>query len=86
LEEKAVDLLKKAEGLNKHEKEVLRYFINNVSVGDLRAVLDLKAKGVPDPEVIIAKLIREGFIEKGEGCYNLAKPLRELVAKKRIQI
>ncbi len=81
-----MNLIRRAEKLNSEEKEVLRYFINSISVGDIRAILDLKAKGIENPEKIIANLVKHGFLEKGEGCYNLAKPLRTLIAKRKVYI
>ncbi|AAY80879.1 PolB1-binding protein PBP2 family protein [Sulfolobus acidocaldarius] len=50
-----------------------KYFQNVVSVGEILAVRELKALGISDPEKVINKLIELGFIEKGEGCYNLIR-------------
>ncbi len=86
VEKEVIDLLKKIEKLNDTEKEVMRYFISNVSVGDIRATLDLKAKGIDDPEKIIAKLVKEGLLEKGDGCFNLTEKLRPKSVRKMIQI
>ncbi|MEM0374252.1 MAG: hypothetical protein QXV69_01525 [Sulfolobaceae archaeon] len=58
------------------EKELeiaIKYFKENVSVGEFIALRELKYRGVKDPEKVIAKLIRMGVIEKGEGCYNLVR-------------
>lgn len=58
------------------DKEIeiaIKYFKENISVGELIALRDLKYKGIRDPERIIAKLIQMGIIEKGEGCYNLVR-------------
>ena len=78
----AYKLLEKVSSLGEMEKEAFKYFIENVSVGVIRAVKDLKARGVKDPEEAIAKLVEEGLIEEGAECYNLAKPLRELIRKR----
>ncbi len=85
-EERILNLIQKAEKLNEQEKAILRYFLSNVSVGDIRAVLDLKTKGIDEPERVITKLIDEGFLEKGEGCYNLVKELRSISIRKKLQI
>ena len=50
-----------------------RYFEKNISVGEILAYKELRAQGIKYPELVIYKLIEEGFIEKGEGCYNLVK-------------
>lgn len=58
------------------EKEIeiaMKYFKENISVGELIALRELKYRGVKDPEKVISKLIRMGVIEKGEGCYNLVR-------------
>jgi hypothetical protein len=80
----SIELFRKIDKLNEVEKEVLKYFISNVSVGDIRAILDLKAKGIEDPEKVILKLIREGLLERGDGCYNLPKKLRPILKKLHI--
>ncbi|GAB6147775.1 PolB1-binding protein PBP2 family protein [Stetteria hydrogenophila] len=69
-------LLEKARRLSRDEKAVFNYFMDNVSVGTIRAVKELKYKGVSDPMKIIMKLVDEGLLEKGYDCFNLPKPLR----------
>ena len=86
VEKEVIELLKKVEKLNEAEREVMRYFVSNVSVGDIRATLDLKAKGIDNPEKIIAKLVKEGLLEKGDGCFNLNEKLRPRSVRKMIQI
>ncbi|MUN28130.1 PolB1-binding protein PBP2 family protein [Sulfuracidifex metallicus] len=58
------------------EKEVeitKKYFSTYISVGEIIAVKELRTQGVKEPEEVISKLIEEGFIERGEGCYNLVR-------------
>ena len=50
-----------------------KYFERNISVGEILAYKELKAQGIKNPELVLYKLVEEGFIEKGEGCYNLVK-------------
>lgn len=69
-------LIEKARRLSREEKIVFNYFMENVSVGELRAVKELSRKGIEDPAKVLMKLVNEGLIEKGYDCYNLAAPLR----------
>ncbi|MEB3816822.1 MAG: hypothetical protein LRS46_02615 [Desulfurococcales archaeon] len=78
----ASKLLDRARNLNDKEKTVLKYFIDNVSVGTIRALRDLRRKGIDNPELIIDKLINLGLLEKGEYSYSLSKPLRMLRARR----
>ncbi|MCE4611408.1 MAG: hypothetical protein F7B17_05500 [Desulfurococcales archaeon] len=78
----AYRLVDKARELDSEERMVLNYFLENISVGALRAVKELKAKGVKNPEDIIARLVEIGLLEDKGECYNLAAPLRELVKRK----
>ncbi|BBG24004.1 PolB1-binding protein PBP2 family protein [Sulfuracidifex tepidarius] len=58
------------------EKEIevaKKYFSTYISVGEIIAVKELRTQGIRNPEEVISKLIQEGFIEKGEGCYNLVR-------------
>ncbi|MEM0371077.1 MAG: hypothetical protein QXW05_04075 [Ignisphaera sp.] len=72
------DLLQIIQGLEEDEKKVLEYFLQNVSVGAIISIRELKALyKVDDPKSVIRKLIDKGLIEQGYGCYNLSKPLRE---------
>ncbi len=80
----AGELLEKARKLGKEERIVFEYFYKNVSVGDLRAVVELKRLGVKNPQEKIDELIDMGLLEKGLECYNLAKPLREYLYKRRV--
>ncbi|MEB3844486.1 MAG: hypothetical protein LRS48_02240 [Desulfurococcales archaeon] len=80
---RAARLLDMAKRLGDDERRVLSYFMKNVSVGDIRAVLDLERLGVKNAETIIERLIDLGFLEKGTDCYNLSKPLRVYVFRKQ---
>jgi len=71
------ELLTRARRLPRELRRVFQYFYDNVSVGELRAIHDLKRLGVRDPQAAISELIRLGLVEKGRECYNLARPLRE---------
>lgn len=58
------------------EDEVLiakKYFQTNMSVGEIVARKELLAMGVKNPELVITRLLEIGFIERGEGCYNLVR-------------
>jgi len=81
----AATLLDKAKNLSRDEKVVLRYFLEGVSVGTLRAIEELKRKGIDDPEPVIQSLIEKGFLEKGIESYSLSYPLRALVSRRRIR-
>ncbi len=70
-------------GLNEEEKRALNYFLNNISVGEILAVRELKVlEGISDPERILDSLVSKGLIERGRGCYNLSPKLRALLKKK----
>lgn len=77
-----IDLVKDhiPKDLSKNELEVLEYFLRNLSVGEIVAIKELRLLyKIEDPEQIIGKLIRLGLIERGEGCFNLSKNLREIL-------
>ena len=73
--------LKNKEITNEDEKKVVLYFIKNISVGEILALRELEILGVKNPIKIIRSLILKGVLEKGEGCYNLAKDIREELFK-----
>ncbi len=54
-------------------KIAIEYFKANLSVGEIIASIELKARGVSNPESTISKLLEMGIIERGEGCYNLVR-------------
>ena len=74
-------MLSIAEQLTGDERTVMSYFLDNVSVGDIKVVLELEKK-VKEPEQVIARLIQMGLLEKGRDTYNLAPPLRCLKYKR----
>jgi len=60
--------------LSDEEYRVLTYFINNVSVGEILAVRELESiMGLKDPKKHIESLIEKGYLERGNGCYNLSR-------------
>jgi len=73
--------LKDKEITSEDEKKVVLYFIRNISVGEFLALRELEILGVKNPAKIIRSLILKGVLEKGEGCYNLAKNIREELFK-----
>ncbi len=74
---KILKSLKSKEISNEEEKKVTLYFIRNISVGEILALRELEILGVKNPSKVIRTLILKGVLEKGEGCYNLAKDIRE---------
>ena len=80
--EEAYRLADEARRLEGDERVAFKYFVENLSVGVIRAVKDLKGKGVKDPQRVIARLVEAGLVEEGGECYNLAAPLRELVRRR----
>jgi len=71
-------LKKELENLTQEEIKVLEYFIQNVSVGVIVAIRELKSLyKVEDPKNVIRKLIEKGLLEQGYGNYSLARSLRE---------
>ncbi|QKQ99526.1 hypothetical protein GWK48_03170 [Metallosphaera tengchongensis] len=66
------------ETTNKDIEVAKKYFVTNVSVGEIAAVRDLKALGVKEPERVIAELLRMNVIVKGDGCYNLLREKRKV--------
>lgn len=84
---KGLELLEKAKSLPEPHRMALNYFIENLSVGSLRSVKELKVLGVDEPEKVLEELVERGFLEEGLDCYNLARPLRELVFRRgRIRV
>ena len=63
--------------LGAEELEAMVYFLEEVSVGELAAYRDLRVRGVRDPQAVARSLVEKGFLEKGEGCYNLPRGLRD---------
>jgi len=82
----ATKLLEKARRLGGLEREVLKYFISNISVGDIRAIEELKRAGIESPEEVINRLVELGLLERHPEVINLSKPLRLYVARKRVDV
>ena len=75
---KDAELRNKLSSLSPEEIKVMEYFIQNISVGTILALKELKTLyRIEDPKSVIRKLIEKGLIEQGRGCYSLAKSLRE---------
>lgn len=83
---RASQLLEKARRLRGELREAFVYLVDNVSVGDLRAALDLRRKGLKDPASALEALVDMGLAERGRECYNLPEPLRKLIAKRGIGV
>ena len=75
-------LLDKARKLEGLERVVFNYFMDAVSVGEIRAVKELMRKGVERPVEVIERLVEMGLLERGYDCYNLAAPLRAYRARR----
>ncbi len=75
-------LLDEARKLKGAERVVFNYFMEMVSVGEIRAVKELVRKGVDNPVEVIEKLVDKGILERGYDCYNLAAPLRAYRARR----
>ncbi len=80
----AVNKDKLFKGLGEEERRVLSYFLNNISVGEIVATRELKVlEKIGNPEEVIDKLVEMGLLERGTGCINLAKEIREEVYRRR---
>lgn len=80
----AVNLDNLLKSLGEEERRVLNYFLNNISVGEIVATRELKVlEKIGNPEEVIDKLVEKGLLERGTGCVNLAKEIREDVYRKR---
>lgn len=75
----ASKILSRAERLEGDYRIVFEYFLDNISVGDLRAVEDLKRKGVKDPLRVMIRLVIDGLLEKRGDVFNLPEPVRCLI-------
>ncbi|EHP68766.1 MAG: hypothetical protein RXS23_00945 [Metallosphaera yellowstonensis] len=62
--------------MDKDLEIAIKYFKTNISVGEIIVLRDLKSLGIREPEKVIAELLREGIITRGEGCYNLVREKR----------
>lgn len=69
--------------LSREERVVLDYFIKNLSVGEILAVKELRLlHRLEDPTRVIDSLIRKGLLEKGAGCINLSRRVRDIIGKR----
>lgn len=76
--------LEKARRLDGDERKVFEYFLNNISVGEIIALRELEVlEGVSNPEEVINRLIEKGLLERGTGCINLARDIRERMFRER---
>ncbi|MFP3080461.1 MAG: hypothetical protein RXR09_02955 [Acidilobus sp.] len=82
----ASQLLERARSLKGDLREAFIYLLDNVSVGDLRAALDLKRKGLQDPVGTLERLVEMGLAEKGSESYNLPWPIRRLIAERGVGV
>ncbi|MEZ0290571.1 MAG: hypothetical protein ABWJ42_05725 [Sulfolobales archaeon] len=81
-----IDLIKDQipQDLSKSELEVLEYFLRYLSVGEIIALKEIRLLyKIEEPEQIIDKLIKKGLIERGEGCFNLSRRLREVLKNRK---
>jgi len=78
----ASKLLDRVRDLDRESLRVFRYFIDNVSVGMIRAERELARWGIKDPVEVIEKLVSLGLLEKGDHSYSLSRPLRVLRARR----
>lgn len=81
----AYRLLEAARGLQGDLRTALIYFLEEVSVGDLRAAQDLMKRGVTDPAAVIERLVEMGLVERGRDCLNLAAPLRRMLSERGLE-
>ncbi|AFH42961.1 MULTISPECIES: PolB1-binding protein PBP2 family protein [Fervidicoccus] len=74
-------------GLSEEEYRVMDYFLTNLSVGEILAVRELeRVYGIKNPESVIEILISKGLLERGTGCYNLSKTVREKLRSYKKQL
>ncbi|MCE4602950.1 MAG: hypothetical protein F7B18_07195 [Desulfurococcales archaeon] len=78
----ASKILSRAERLQGEARIVFQYFLDNISVGDLRAIQELRRKGVEDPLSVMIRLVLDGLLEKKGDVFNLPKPVRCLIEEK----
>jgi len=78
----ASKLLEKARELTAEELAVFKYFVEEISVGDIRTVKELKQLGISNPQAILANLVSMGLLERGRDSYSLVKPLRIYVSRR----
>ncbi len=68
--------------LSPEEYRAFSYIWDNISVGELLFERDMAhIHGIKKPYEVAARLREKGLVERGEGCYNLARWLRRLRIK-----
>ncbi len=74
-ESEDIETLRKAlQNLNPEELLVLKYFVQNRSVGELLAIRELRGLyRIKDPGKVLGRLTELGLLERAPGCYNLPK-------------
>ncbi|NPA05103.1 MAG: hypothetical protein GXO09_03295 [Crenarchaeota archaeon] len=61
------------------ELKAFGYIWDNISVGEIIYERDMfRHYGIEKPHVVARRLRELGVVERGEGCYNLARWLRPL--------
>lgn len=86
LDEEDMEALKKLRalipGLSREELIAFSYVWDNISVGELLFEKDMAViHRIEKPYRVAMRLREKGLIERGEGCYNLARWLRRLRMK-----
>ena len=73
--------------LTAKERRVLEYMIKNISVGEIIAVRELRSLyGIEDPEIVLAKLIELGLVERGLACFNLSPIVKKAIKERKIRL
>ncbi len=68
--------------LDRESKLVLKYFLQNRSVGELLALRELRGLyRVRDPAKVLAKLTEMGLLERAPGCYNISREVLKVLRK-----
>lgn len=81
-QQKSLELERILSQLTLEERKVIEYFLQNISVGEICAVRELQVlEGIKEPIRVIHQLVKKGLLERGVGCYNLSKHLRELITQ-----
>ncbi|MCE4623917.1 MAG: hypothetical protein F7B11_04120 [Caldisphaeraceae archaeon] len=80
----ASEIMERARNLSKEEKIAFKYFMECISVGDIRAFSDLLRKGIKRPEEVVSSLLDKRLIERGFNCFNIPYPLRIYILRKGV--
>ena len=80
-------ILRVVKELSYEERKVLEYMIHNPSVGEIIAIRELRSLyKIENPELVLAKLIELGLVERGLACYNLSRTLRKLIKERKLRL